>query len=242
MELSQNSGGLRGARGSILGRGLVSRLLTTYYWDTPEALPPTLEKLPGIWAFSDGGIVGKNNNVSRGIVGAFRVIENGEVVHSGSYIETIGHPSYTSNHSEAWAAMIAVEQVKLIYGDSVPFNLVLDSGVTWQRIQGERLNLMPGWDGETKENIYRYRKTFSAEFTNLLTLTLVSGHPSKKMLKDAGTAMCGWYTGKNRVWHRHNIWCDDACKAQKLILEENHVSDSPAGGTVPGESSVHHPS
>lgn len=193
-------------------------MTTTFHWDYGVEVTDLLTDLPGYWVFTDGGIIGRNNADSIGITGAAIGFCDGAETFMHTWVGVEGHESYTSNHAEVWAAMVGVSDMRNRVAFPIGINLVLDSGVTFTRIQNLLLNIEQPWTGECVEDIERYEEAFLPNGSYLERVVLVSGHPSKKTLKEFPNHLCNWFEDKSRVWYRHNVECDRLCNEEKSIF------------------------
>lgn len=192
---------------------------TKYNWFQDGDLRDTLQALPGIWVFSDGGILGKNNAVSTGIVYAFTLYHDGVEVYREC--ETCSWRK-TSNQAEIYAAWNGVQAAQFRY-PTMPINLVLDSGVTFQRIQAIRtLPVDADLKGEAESDKLLYREGF--KHSSIASITRVSGHPLVKWTKPVPDSLCEFIPVKDKstLWHRHNILVDKLCNDLKERLSSPH--------------------
>lgn len=196
------------------GPSLMKRSIELH-WDHDLSTGELLETLPGAWLFSDGGILSKENPNPNGVVGAWFLLQDHQVVaRKGWFNET---PNLSTNDSELDALTRGLEHVaahpECVSG---PLTICIDSGVTFQRFT--KAYLLEEWnrDSANKNIVERLEKVVPQ--VSVARLVLVSGHPPEKEVKRVTTEenrYFGWNPKRGRYWHLYNVIADDLCQLKK---------------------------
>lgn len=159
--------------------------------------------------YCDGGVIGHNPSEIGGTF-AYRILRNGEVVCEKSLVITPKQaklPAITNNLTEMCALVAGLGQLP----DNWQGMIYSDSMVTLGRVfEGWKWNNIPDWL-HIKFQVERNRLIN----WNLITYTLLDGHPTKEQLE----------SGKGKRGHPvslHNVWCDHACQEQAARFQELH--------------------